>query len=118
MSKDTRPTGGPEEIEKDEPRFDLEELSWGDTLTMTEAGAMLEAGPRANMQAVLDKIAEATEIIARVAVYVPRDWFVRRAPENLDLSDPATYRYLKRDRFLAVFRAMNAAQRPEAASGN
>jgi len=48
---------------------------------------------------------------------VPRDWFTDKAPDELDFSDPATYKYLKTKRFseLSQMLAFGAEQQETAA---
>lgn len=57
--------------------------------------------------------------MAKYVVSVPRSWFKKTAPDNLDFNDPETYKLLQPKRFLQLYRLlmMNDAQ-ADIASGN
>lgn len=56
------------------------------------------------------------EYFAQYVDYVPRDWFVENAPDELNFDDPTTYRMLKTKKFaeLSQMLAFGASQQEQA----
>jgi hypothetical protein len=103
------------------PRFDFSELSWGDSMKLTEAqtiiaemvalgGQQLTAADMRNMHTAFTNI---TVFLAKITVHVPRAWMVKDAPDNLDFSDPASFGHIKQKFIPKLMKAMNEAQAAE-----
>lgn len=103
---------------EDRPAFDFDDLCWGDVEDVTVLNAQLAKAQEINDADQIREILTAIRAItARIVRYVPRDWFVNRAPEPLDFSDPDTYRYLKRDKFQELQKMAKEEQSPLDSSG-
>lgn len=65
------------------------------------------------------QLAKRMEYFAQYVEYVPRDWFVENAPDELDFGSPETYKFLRTTKFgeLSQLLAFGAAQ-AEAATKN
>jgi len=90
-------------------RYD--EMSWRDSKEFSKIARRLSAIedlPPNEFDEMLDaQMLEWQTFISRFVEYVPRDWFVKSAPENLSFSDPSTYDYLKSKRFMDLIQLMN-----------
>lgn len=100
------------------PTFDFSEISWGDSEDITVISAQLSAAQAANdAEGIKAAFVAIRAAIARMVTYVPREWFVKAAPEPLDFADPETYRYLKRDKFQTLMGMAKEEQSPLDSSG-
>lgn len=128
----------------DKPVIDFGEVSFQDSVEMSLIEARLQrltilqervqAGdaPVEVFQEIVDASApENMEMVFRqmrglfalVVRYMPRDWFVKNLPEqmpyeDIDFSNPETYKYLRSDRTAQLRRAIQVAQQPESVAKN
>lgn len=114
-------------------QIDLSQLSFDDNMTISKLDAqvgrfgllnervqqygytseimdeMLQLSRPENLERVNQQI---REIFARVITVIPRDWFVRGAPDALDYADPETYKWVRADKVNNLRQALAKAQSP------
>ena len=102
------------------PTFNFDELSWGDSLDLIAAQTkILElAAPdvqmtNALMLEVMDAFQAITRHLSLVVTSVPDSWWANGAPEKPDMSDPATFRWVKQRCISKLMKAMRDAQEAE-----
>lgn len=85
-----------EDIENPDLTFDFSQLTWEDSEEIQDIQFLIQEAVDDNDR---DKLREAYALLrdwlAQVTTSVPREWFVDRAPDKLDLTDPDTYKWLK-----------------------
>ena len=103
----------------EQPTFDFEELSWGDSLKLTEAQMIIseikdvkKVQPE-DMRNIYNAFIQITDYLAKITVTVPRKWLVKDAPDTLDFSEPASFGYLKQKYVAAMMEAFGKAQETE-----
>jgi hypothetical protein len=72
---------------------------------------------RAKLEAVAsigDFLDKRDALVAQVLTFVPREWLVAEAPEDLDWSKPESLEYLRMDKVQALQDALNEAVRTPA----
>lgn len=95
MSDETKIEQGTQDV----PRFDLEDLSWGETVEATIAKVKVQEAIRhGDQEKLLTAFEEVYRHLARCVVYVPPSWVTSRAPADLDWRDPASFKWIKAHR--------------------
>lgn len=123
----------------EQPVFDFDELSWGDSKDVTRliskvgaisakaqalnamntdelSAAQLDKRQRdieANDAALVDAMDGIQKFMAAVVISIPQSWLVRRAPDNPDWNDPASFDYLRSSRFMDLVAAFQGAEANE-----
>lgn len=101
------------------PEFDLSELSWEDSAAIDLAGMRASKAIKAQDADEAEKaFAAIRQTLATCVVSMPRTWLVGRAPEAIDWSDPASFRWLRATHMQLLLAAFREAQRPEAVTKN
>ena len=101
------------------PRFDFSELSWGDSLKLTEAQTIIsevsgtEVVQPGQMRDIFNAFMGITEYLAKVCTSIPQSWLTKDAPRNLNFSDPASFGWIKQKNVAKLMQAMNDAQLAE-----
>jgi len=90
------------------PRFDFSELSWGDDQAATTIGMRIRKAREDNdADGFMSAMDQLNDYVAKVLVYVPREWVVKSAPETIDWSVPANLKaYIRADKFNMLQEAM------------
>jgi hypothetical protein len=93
------------------PQFDFSRLSWKDGKALDLARAKISKGAATGdpemLQAGFD---EMEAYFAKVIEYVPQDWLVSDAPDNLRWDDPDSFNWLLGYRAEDLIIAMGEAQ--------
>lgn len=78
------------------PQFDFSELSWGDDKALARLQLMLRKAVEENDAALMQEAHESMDAyLAKVTTYVPRDYLIKSAPEQIDWSDAASMDYIR-----------------------
>lgn len=85
----------------EEPIFNLDELSWGDTKALAAIGSRIRASV-SDESAVMAAFSEAEVIIGSIVECIPRSWLVKRAPATIDYTAAGGFNWLRRDKFLEL----------------
>lgn len=125
--------------DEDSPVIDFSELSYQDAMGMNRIEATIQRvqilAQRTKSENVpdgildellalthpdaMEKIAdEVRRYMARVVRYVPRSWFVERAPDVMDFGDPDTYLHLRQDKTARLRQMIRLAQAADEAAKN
>lgn len=113
------PNGNATLINNTQPRFDFNEISWGDSLKLTEAQtviseiSILENLGSAEMRRMMECFESIKGYLAKVCTHVPQAWLAKDAPDNLDWSNPQSFNYIKQKRVRDLMQAMGKAQETE-----
>lgn len=102
------------------PEFRFPVMSWGESKRLSILQTRLrklrdENTTAEEMEAVFGEL---NALLARFVSFVPYDWLVEGAPENLDWGDPASFDWMRSDRVGELQVAMVEARTPESVTGN
>lgn len=101
------------------PEFDLSELSWEDSAAVDLAGMRASQAIRKQDADGAEKaFAAIRQTLATCVVSIPRGWLVKRAPAEIDWSDPASFRWLQATHMQLLLTAFREAQKPEHVTKN
>lgn len=78
------------------PQFDFSELSWGDDKAFARMQLMLRKALEENDAELMQQAHDGLDsYLSKVTTYVPRDYLVKSAPEQIDWADPASMNYIR-----------------------
>lgn len=78
------------------PEFDFSELSWADDKALARVSLMLRKSGEENDAELMFQAHELMDAyLAKVTTYVPREYLVKSAPEQINWSDPASMDYIR-----------------------
>lgn len=97
----------------DRPRFDLEGLSWGDSMAIGTIGSRITAvqmGAEVTADQLMTLMDELIGHLAHTVTFVPSSYLVRGAPERIDWSQPESFRkYIKTRKAMLLVQALAEA---------
>lgn len=100
----------------EQPVFDFDALSWGDSVRLGQFYYKLQAIIReanddpAAAEKITDAMTEIHRLLAVVTVSVPRAWLIRGAPTQIDWADAANYpKYVQSRKAQALIVAASTA---------
>lgn len=107
------------DLGEEKPVFNFSDSAWGESKRQARIISEMEIAANANDLEAMDRLlAETVAYMAKVTVSIPRSWIARSAPEGLDWSKPASFEYVRSDRFATLRWAMIQAQQVINISGN
>lgn len=102
-----------------EPTFDLSNLSWKDSKSLSTLQIRMSNATAARDEGALMACFDSMQTyLTRVVRDVPKGWLVNDAPAGLDWGDPVSYDWLRSDKMTALMKALGDAQSPEGAAKN
>ncbi len=93
------------------PQFDFSDLSWGDDKLASEISIKTRKAQMENdVEGIREALFALEQYMAKVTVYVPREWLVKSAPADIDWSDPSSMNYLRAPSMNMLREAMEKAK--------
>jgi hypothetical protein len=97
--------------EEEAPMFDFDNISWADEKEKSLAMSALENAKKAgDVEALTTAFGRLELYLSKCLVSVPREWLVKSAPEVINWSEQASFKYIKGMKFANLLQALNQAQ--------